>query len=96
MSKVPTVSLPSGIVETFDKHDISWTIEAEETHKKYHWKFERWCFFYWMTRYNLIIMNKLKNKVDGKYEKMSLSVINGAVWLKDLLVGTLHSFQQHN
>ena len=41
-------------------------------------------------------MNKLKNKVDGKYEKMSLSVINGAVWLKDLLVGTLHSFQQHN
>ena len=32
--------------------------------------------------------------MDGRYEKLSLNVINGGVWLKYLLVGTLKFFQK--
>ena len=82
-SKVTTDSYPSGIVETSDKQDISLMIEAEETTKTNHCKFERWYFF--LINYGIQSKNDElieKNKVDGEYEKLSLNVINGVVWLK--------------
>ena len=66
LSKDTTASSPSGIVETSDKHDISLMIEAEETTKTNHCKFERWYFF--LLNYGIQSKNDElieKNKVDG-------------------------------
>ena len=49
LSRDPTASFPSGIVETSDKHDIFLMIEAEDPpppQKKPHWKCERWYFVF--------------------------------------------------
>ena len=35
-------------------------------------------------------------KLIGNMKKVSLNVINGAVWLKDLLLVILTSFQKHS
>ena len=84
------------MVETFDKHDISLMIEAEETpQNKSAGNLKDDALFL----LNDDIQSKNdehieKNKVDGKYEKLSSNVRNGAFLLKELLVGTLQSFQK--
>ena len=49
-----------------------------------------------MKNYNLRMMKRPKQKWIADMKKMSLNVINGAVLLKDMLVGALQYFQKHN
>ena len=70
LSRYPTASFPSDIVETFDNHDILLIIEAEETQQKNTTGYLKDDVFL----FNDEIQSKNdeqieKNKVAGKYEK---------------------------
>ena len=96
MSRNPTPLFSSVTVKNFDKREISLIIEAEEIPQKIPLEILNMMLcFYWIVRYNLRMMDRLKKiRWTGSMKKPSLNVIHGTAWLKYLLVGTLQPFQK--